>query len=153
MKYALEGEMTRSFRENFYSEEVLNLISRWEKNLPVCAAFPSFCISHAEPMQFYKKKYIIDSRKNPELIRDFTWTRNDEADEKSVSRLFHELTGKNADEALWFSGHRPVKEKYFFRQGRSLVQFHNPCEMNIAVVHPDKKFNPEEDIFSIEKLD
>ena len=149
-KYALEGEMTRAFIESFYSENVLMLLSRWEKNLPVCAAFPSFCITHAEPLTFYKKRDIISFRNNPELIKAFTWTRNGEAMENSVARLFHELTGKDSSLALWFAGHRPVDGKFFYRQGKSLIQFHNPSQMNVAVVLPEKKFDPVTDIVSVD---
>lgn len=148
-KYALESEMTNRFVKEFYSDAVLHLLSEWEKNLPVCAAFKSFCVSHAEPAHFFKKKQIVNFRGNDELIKSFTWTENDAADKNTVPRIFHELTGLSEKDALWFSGHRPVRGKFYYRQEGHLIQFHNPCETNIALILPDKKFNPEEDIVSV----
>lgn len=148
-KYANEGEMTRCFIRDFYSDAVLHLMSLWEKKLPLCAAFRNFCVSHAEPACFYKKKQIVNCYDSEDVILDLTWTNNDEADALSVSRLFHELTGKSEKDALWFSGHRPVEGNFFWRQNKSLVQFHNPSLMNIAVIELDKKFNPEKNIISV----
>ena len=51
---------------------------------------------------------------------------------------------------LWFGGHRPVKDgKYLLRQDGTYLQLHNPNEMNVAIVVPEKKFNPEIDIKSV----
>lgn len=149
-KYALEGEMTRAFMEKVFGDAVIYLIDSWEKNLPLCAAFSSFCVSHSEPALFFKKRELVNFRENPFITESLTWTGNDQAEDKSVCRLFHELTGKKESSALWFAGHRPVEGKFFYRQNASLIQFHNPEEMNCVFFNFDKKFNPEEDIISVD---
>lgn len=51
---------------------------------------------------------------------------------------------------VYLAGHRPVKKLFELRQGGKFIQFHNPCMQNVAVVFPEKKFNPNEDIKCLE---
>ena len=53
--------------------------------------------------------------------------------------------------AIYLAGHRPVENKYNLRQNGLFVQFHNPCEQNIAIIYNNRPFNPEEDIIGVEK--
>ena len=39
--------------------------------------------------------------------------------------------------------------KFNLRQDGAYVQLHNPQEMNVALVVPGKKFDPEKDIISL----
>ncbi|MBE6354380.1 MAG: hypothetical protein E7061_06620 [Treponema sp.] len=146
-KYANEGQMTCDFIRQVYGDAVLYLISLWEKNLPLCCAFKDFCVSHAEPGKFYTRKKIIEG--SGEVVHSFTWTDNDAADEGCVQKLFKELTGLDKEKALWFGGHRPVRDKFYLRQNGSYVQFHNPEKMNVAVVGRASDFDPEKSIISV----
>ncbi len=146
-KFADEGNMVYDFMLSHYGDALLHLMSLWEHALPVCAAFPSCVVSHAEPKHFFSRKEIIAMRKNPDLVLGLTWTANDEADEGSVEKTLCGLLGREgAKNAVWISGHRPVPEKYALRQGGRLVQIHNPFFEQIALLQPGKIFNPETDI-------
>ena len=51
---------------------------------------------------------------------------------------------------FYFGGHRPViGVKYNLRANGKFIQIHNPDEMNVAIIQPNKIFNPNEDIKSI----
>ncbi|MBR1912165.1 MAG: metallophosphoesterase [Treponema sp.] len=149
-KYALEGAMVKEFVGEQYGDAVLHLMNCFETNLPIVAVFRDFGISHAEPMRPYARNEIVNYHDNGDLILDFTWTSNDQAEENSCARQFCLLTGKEDDGiSLWFGGHRPVEGKYKLRQNGRYIQIHNPMEMNIAVVASAQSFNPDEDIISI----
>ncbi|MCR5218245.1 metallophosphoesterase [Treponema sp.] len=146
-KYANEGQMTCDFIRQVYGDAILYLISLFESHLPVCSAFKTFCVSHAEPESFFTREEIIEG--GSDLIHAFTWTDNDVAAEGSVKKLFSMLTGLSEKKALWFGGHRPVSEKYLLRQNGSYVQFHNPQKMNVVVINKSGKFDPEKNIVSV----
>lgn len=146
-KYANEGEMTYDFIRQVYGDAVLYLISLLEKKLPLCIAFKNFCFSHAEPAFYCSRKKIIEA--SAEVVHALTWTDNDAAEEKSVQKLFKELTGHPEKKALWFGGHRPVTEKYLLRQNGSYVQFHNPNQMNVVVIDESGNFDPDKNIVSV----
>lgn len=150
-KFVMEGEQVRDFVQEFYSDGTLYLIHYFEKSLPIVCAFSSFAISHAEPACFYRRKDIINYKKNPSLILGFTWTRNDEAEDFSVEKTYSELCTLpiEKDRVLWFGGHRPVEGKYLLRQKGRYIQIHNPFSMNVALVNPQKAFNPDTDIISL----
>ena len=149
-KYALEGAMVKEFVDSVYGDAVLHLINCFETALPIVALFRDFGISHAEPFRPYLREEIINYHDNGDLILDFTWTGNDQAESDSCARQFSLLSGREDDgKSLWFGGHRPVDGKYNLRQNGRYVQIHNPLEMNIAVVSSAERFNPEEDIISI----
>lgn len=149
-KYALEGSMVKEFVDELYGDVVLHLINCFETNLPIVALFRDFGISHAEPFRPYTRNEIVNYHDNGDLILDFTWTANDQAEENSSVRQFSILSGKEDDgTSLWFGGHRPVDGTYNLRQNGRYIQIHNPMEMNIAVVCSAESFNPDEDIISV----
>ena len=150
LKFAMEGEMVRDFVYEKYGDVTLHMLSCFEKALPIVAVFLDFCVSHAEPLKAYKRNDIINYHDHGDLILGFTWTANDEAQKDSVEKQFKELNPKGGKkEALWFGGHRPVPEKFLLRQDGHFVQFHNPEEMNVALLSPGREFKCERDIVSI----
>ena len=150
-KFVQEGSMCCDFIRQVYGDVILHLISLWEKALPVCALFYDFAVSHAEPACCFSRKQIVDYHKNDDVVLGLTWTANDAAEKGSVKKLFKNLNpSAKRSGVLWFGGHRPVKDgKYLLRQDGTYLQLHNPNEMNVAIVVPEKKFNPEIDIKSV----
>lgn len=150
-KFVNEGQMCCDFIRQVYGDVILHLISLWEKKLPVCAVFSSFCVSHAEPAAEFKRDEVINSSLLDEVVYGFTWTRNDDAEKNSCKKTLKNLNSKaRCKGCLWFGGHRPVKDsKFNLRQDGAYVQLHNPQEMNVALVVPGKKFDPEKDIRSL----
>ncbi len=152
-KYVQEGSMVRDFISEAYSDMSLHLISCFEKALPIVAAFRTFCVSHAEPLSFCRRKDIVEYRKNPLITLAFTWTANGDAKEGDVAKLYHVLLGRaGGAKPLWFGGHRPVEAKYLLRQGGTFVQFHNPLEENVIMIPSDAGrtgFDPESHIVSL----
>lgn len=150
-KFACEGPMVYDFMREYYGDVIIHLISCFEKELPVCAIFNRCGITHAEPRKAYSKKEIINYHKHPSLILDFTWTPNDMAEPGSVGSLFKELNPSCKNKVLWFGGHRPVFGRYNILQHGEYVQIHNPDEMNVALVMPDRDFDFDKDIISVVK--
>ena len=152
-KFCDEGNMVADFLQHKYDDLILHEISYFEKSLPICAAFSGCVVSHAEPADFFSREQIINYHKTGSIITfALTWTANDAAREGSVARLFEELLPeKERKGAVYFSGHRPVLGRYALRQGGSLIQIHNPDFEQIAVVIPDRKFDPEKNIIDVEK--
>ncbi len=149
-KFAREGEMVRDFIIDYYSDATLHVIDSFEKNLPVAAIFPTFGVSHAEPRVPFSREDVINYHSNPDLILGLTWTDNGEAMENSARDFFHNLNPSgDAENALWFGGHRPVSEKYRLWQKGAYIQIHNPNEMNVAHIHADGSFSLESDIVSV----
>lgn len=152
-KFVQEGAMCRDFVQLYYGDDILHLVSKWERSLAICAAFADFCISHAEPACFFTKQQIIDCRVNAEddVVQAFTWTANGEAEEGSVERLFEHLRPSvKRQGALWFGGHRSIGHaKCLFRQGGRYAQLHNPDAMNFALVTPKRYFDPDKDVKSV----
>lgn len=149
-KYALEGAMVKEFVNELYGDAVLHLINCFETSLPLIALFRDFAVSHAEPFKPYSRNEIVNYHDNDDLILDFTWTANDQAEENSCLKQFCLLSSRDDfDNILWFAGHRPVEGKYKIRQNGRFIQIHNPMEMNIAVISSAEFFNPDEDIISV----
>ncbi|MBP5443132.1 MAG: metallophosphoesterase [Treponema sp.] len=149
-KHANEGQMVFDFVEQVYSQATLHILNSFEKTLPIVALFKTFAVSHAEPYEPYSREEIIDYRRNPSVILNFTWTDNGEAREGSVIEQLRLLDKKiDAENFLWFGGHRPVKGRYALRQDGQYIQFHNPTQMNVVHVHADGSFNIEKDIVSV----
>lgn len=165
-KFCNEGEMCRSFMEYVYGDEVIYVISCFEKSLPLLAAFPSCVVSHAEPKKAYSREEIISGLSDGEIIKGLTWTENGAARQGSVEEILSSfcepfksaehrevLRGKEKlYSARYFAGHRPVRGKYALRQNGLFVQFHNPEKQNVALVYKDRIFNPDEDIVSVAPL-
>ena len=78
-KIADEGNTLKRFIQNYYGEDILYLISYYEKSLPLISITKQCVISHAEPRTSYTKNELINAKQNPQIIEDLTWTNNDEA--------------------------------------------------------------------------
>lgn len=148
-KFAYEGRMVLEFTRLVYGEEVLNAIYDFEKALPLCACSDNFFASHAEPLDFYSRDDLVCASLDPQKVYGLTWTANDEAREGSVAKILKALCKpRKGIEARAIGGHRPVPQNYLERQGGLYVQIHNPKLQNIAVVMPDKTFDPKTDIIA-----
>ena len=147
-KFAYEGKMCYQFMKNYYGLPIVASYSRFEKLLPVFVRGKNYLASHAEPMEYFSEKEIIDAALKPEIIYGLTWTRNDESEENTVEKMLSSFL--NDESCFYFGGHRPViNKKYNLRANGKFIQIHNPEEMNVAIIQPNKIFNPEEDIKSI----
>ena len=149
-KIADEGNTLKKFVQHYYGEDILYLISYYEKSLPLISITNQCVISHAEPRTSYTKNELINAKQNPQIIEDLTWTNNDEAEDNSVQQIIHNLLGETS-KAIYFSGHRPVKENYRKLYDGIFYQIHNPHNQNVVLVYKDKEFNPETDIIGVEK--
>ncbi|WP_407399350.1 hypothetical protein [Treponema sp.] len=152
-KFVCEGQMCCDFIRQVYGDAVLHLINLWEKALPLCAIFPSFGISHAEPADIYTRDDVINCNVDDHVrvVEGLTWTGNDVVFDSTCKKLLKKLNGKSKGKGiLWFGGHRPVKDaKYYLRQNGAYLQLHNPEQMNVAYAVPGVKFDPEIDILEI----
>ena len=149
-KIADEGNTLKRFIQNYYGEDILYLISYYEKSLPLISITKQCVISHAEPRTSYTKNELINAKQNPQFIEDLTWTNNDEAEENSVKKIIKNLLGTNS-KAIYFAGHRPVIENFKKLHNGLFYQIHNPHKQNIVLIYKDKDFNPETDIIGVEK--
>ncbi len=143
-KFANEGEMVKDFMSKVYGDDVLMVISCFEKNLPLLASFDECVISHAEPKRFFSYHEIVNGMDSDEVILGLTWTENNAALLGSVQKMLKEFT-KNPN-SLYFGGHRPIQENYSLRQNGKYVQIHNPDRENIVLVRPGKSINLKNDI-------
>lgn len=150
-KFVNEGEMVTLFMQTVYGEKVIHIIDKFEKSLPLVAAFPKVVVSHGEPLCAMTKEAIINAHFSDSAIKAFTWTRNKEADEGSVKAILQNLLGKKSDGARYIGGHRPVYDKYELWQDGLYVQIHNPEQENVAIVKTDKPFDPDSDIVGVER--
>lgn len=150
-KFCNEGEMCYEFMENVYGEETTYVVSCFEKSLPLFAAFPTCVISHAEPYRSYSRNELIDGLTKGNVIEGLTWTENGRAKQGSVESLIALFCDKTKFKySHYFAGHRPVRGKYALRQNGYFVQFHNPNAQNVVLIYPEKKFDFETDIVSVE---
>ena len=149
-KIADEGNTLKRFIQNYYGEDILYLISYYEKSLPLISITKQCVISHAEPRTSYTKNELINAKQNPQIIEDLTWTNNDDAEENSVKKIIKNLLGTNS-KAIYFAGHRPVIENFKKLHNGLFYQIHNPHKQNIVLIYKDKDFNPETDIIGVEK--
>ena len=146
-KYAYEGEMFKDFMLTCYDEKLVNQIAKYENLLPLVAAGKNYVVSHAEPADSFTKEQIIDARFDEEVVAGLIWTKNGQVKTPTATAIMKELLGKkNAKKALYFAGHRPVKENYALRQNGTFVQLHNPRKQNIALVYTNRNFDFEKDI-------
>lgn len=148
-KYAWEGQMVRDWFLMFLGEDMLNRWAEFESSLPLLAVGDSFLVSHAEPRRAYGRDRVIEYRGDDELIFDFTWTGNGEAENGSVAAMLEEYLGPDADGALYFGGHRPVGELYRLRAGGRYVQIHNPDLYIAAILSAGMNPDPERDVVVI----
>jgi hypothetical protein len=145
-KLALESLMVFTYMKKFYGEEVLALVARFEKELPVLAVGRSFLASHAEPAAFFPRERVIEYRRDPEVVTGLTWTGNDEAEEGSVAEMLDAYLGEEAPNGFYFGGHRPVEDRYQLRAGGRFVQIHNPARRTVALVPVEGPFDPTRDV-------
>lgn len=151
-KFASEGQMVFEFMKAVYGKEVLDAVYEFEKALPLCACAGNFFASHAEPLDFYGRDELVCALLDEGAVYGLTWTANDEARAGSVDKILTALCKPpKGVEARAIGGHRPVPENYLLRQGGLYVQIHNPELQNVALVMPDKTFDPKNDIVSVEK--
>lgn len=152
VKYADEGEMCKIFIQEYYGDDILYLIHYVEKNLPLVAFGPRCVVSHAEPAWIFSEEEIINARHCKGVVQGLTWTANGDAEEGSASGVIENLAGvNNIDKYVYLGGHRPVAGKFQLRQNGMYIQIHNPSQQNIAIVDASRKFNPETDIFEVNK--
>ena len=150
-KCADEGQMVKTFVEEYYGDDILYLISCFEHALPLVACVKNCVVSHAEPRFAFTREQIINAKFTDGVIEGLTWTANDEAEEGTASAIIKNLLGSDSDECVYLAGHRPVSGNYRLRQNGKFIQIHNPSKQNIAIVQSDKKFNPENDIVEVKK--
>lgn len=150
-KYADEGEMVKKFIQSVYGDDILYLISYFENSLPLVAYGRRCVISHAEPALSFTKKELIDAKLNGESVKSLIWTSNDTVFEETALNIMINLLGKRkGKKALYFGGHRPIKNNYSLRQNGKYVQIHNPKKQNITFVSPDRDFDFIYDIVNVE---
>jgi hypothetical protein len=148
-KYAWEGQMVRDWFIEFLGDEMLERWADFEDSLPLLAVGDRFLVSHAEPRKVYGRDRLIEYRGDDELIFDFTWTGNGEAEVGSVEAMLEEYLGGDWGRALYFGGHRPVHGLYGLRADKRYVQIHNPDKHVVAVLESGRYPDPERDIRTI----
>ena len=149
-KYADEGEMVKTFISEYYGDDVLYLISCWEKALPLVAYGSNYVVSHAEPEAAYTRQQLIDARYDEDVVSGLIWTKNEQVKENTAEKIINNLLESNkAATAFYFAGHRPVYSTYALRQNGRFIQIHNPRCENIALVSNKKIFNPDTDIVGV----
>lgn len=148
-KFANEGEIVRSFIHEYYGDDVLMVISCFEKALPLIAAFPECVVSHAEPSECFSRQQLINGISDEKVVSGLTWTPNDIVVKDTCSRIIMELTGN--PEGLYFGGHRPIAGICTYRQGGKYIQLHNPDREFITLIYNDRIFDPDKDIMDVAK--
>lgn len=149
-KYADEGHMVNCFVQEYYGDDILYMIHCVERALPLVFVGNNCVISHAEPKSAFTKEQIINARFEKNVVEGLTWTDNDEAEEGSVSGIIKNLCEKeDVCDYVYIGGHRPVTNKFEYRQNNAYIQIHNPAAENIAIINSESKFNPETDIVEV----
>lgn len=148
-KFANEGEMVKDFMVSVYGDDVLMVISCFEKNLPLAAVFPECVVSHAEPARAFSRQELINGMDSDEVILGLTWTENNAAKDGSVKKMLESLTEK--PDSLYFGGHRPIQGNYSLRQNGKYVQIHNPDRQNIVLVYKDRPIDLDANIVQVDK--
>ncbi len=151
-KFASEGEMVYRFVLHHYGSGLLDALYNFEKALPLAACTENLFVSHAEPKRFFSRKDLIQGAFDEETVFGLTWTANGDAERGGVLKMLETFCRPKTRgvRARYIGGHRPVRENYLTRQGGLYIQIHNPGRQNIAVVRPDRTFEPERDIVSVE---
>lgn len=147
-KFAMEGQLVKDFMLNVYGPYTTSLYARFEKLLPLFVIGKGFLASHAEPASFYSKKQLIQSGLNHSICEGLTWTANNSVSGDAVKKMLKKYQ-KDYPDALYFAGHRPVKNLFEFRAGGKFVQIHNPRLSNVVYLEPGEVFNPNKNILVI----
>ena len=146
-KFAEESTMTHDFMLGEYGTAIVSALGEFEDNLPLAAAFDNCVLSHAEPLRSFSRDEIINARLIEGVVGGLTWTANGEAEDGSVAETMRNLLLRT--DSVYLGGHRVVSGKYALRQGGKYIQIHNPHEQNIALLMPNRAFNPDSDIISV----
>ena len=153
-KFADEGEMGMVFVQDYYGDDILYLINYVEKGLPLAFFGKKCLVSHAEPYRAYTRKELIDARITEGVVAGLTWTDNGTAGLGSAEGTLKNLCNDDfalVSDYVYLGGHRPVTGNYRALQNGRYIQIHNPGKQNVALVRPDRKFNPETDIVEVKK--
>ena len=147
-KFALEGEMVKTWIIRFYGEYFLNRYSEFETKLPLLAIGENFLISHAEPYRLFKPDEITNY--SPDTIHGLTWTANGEAEEGSVKEMLEfYIPDKKIAEKYYFGGHRIISKKYKIRADGLFVQIHNPKNLQVVYIKPNSIIDLDKDVIDI----
>jgi len=153
-KFAEEGAMVASWLAETYGTRLRSRYRDFELDLPLVALGRCFAASHAEPAFALSREDVVEYRSRPEVVEALIWTPNDGAVPGSVSWSLEALMGEAPSvESLWFSGHRPVEDRYALRAGGRLVQFHNPGARRVLLLAPDRPPDPDRDLRDLPALD
>ena len=150
-KYACEGLMVREWFLRFYGEELLHDWGEFEQSLPLLGVGERFLVSHAEPRNFHSRDEVIEYRDDANLVYDFTWTGNGEAEDGSVEAMLHHYLGTDSAKGLYFGGHRPIAGRFGLRAEGRYVQIHNPDQRIIAVLAPGADPDPQNDVLDLDE--
>lgn len=151
-KYADEGQMVKTFISEYYGDDVLYLISCWEKGLPLVAYGKNYIVSHGEPAEEFSRQQLIDARYDSDVVSGLIWTRNGQVKKNTVEGIMKNLLAEeDIANSYYFAGHRPVYNKYAVRQNGKFIQIHNPRAENIVLLSKNRKFDFEKDIVGVEK--
>ncbi|MDP2792111.1 MAG: hypothetical protein Q8O15_10200 [Rectinemataceae bacterium] len=132
-KYALEGAMGAEWFMLRYGEDLMRLVRRYERLLPLVAAGRKFCASHAEPAFAIGLDDLLDYRNRSDIVSALIWTGNDQAEEGATeASLSALLSAQEAGKGIWISGHRSVQGSYALRAAGRLAQIHNPERRRFA---------------------
>lgn len=135
-KFAAESTMVTEFMYERYSPDLILSYSSMESLFPLAIKGNYFLASHAEPMMPYTKKGLINSNLNPETILGLTWTREGESQPDSPDLMLGEFF-PDPQKALYFAGHRTIRQEYILRENSRFIQIHNPDYYQVAVVPKD----------------
>lgn len=150
-KFVYEGAMVKLWFDKFIKDGIFRKYYQFEKLLPIFAVGDRFCVSHAEPRKYYNKDKLIDSMIHREIVFDFTWTANEEAETSSVLSYLEEYFPNDIN-ALMFGGHRPVKEKFLTRADGRYIQIHNPDEYIAVYIKSISEFSNDKNILILPKV-
>jgi hypothetical protein len=151
-KYAAEGSMGAAWFVLRYGNDLLSLMRRYERSLPLVAHGRRYCASHAEPAFPMGPERITNYRSDPELVQALIWTGNDEAAPGSVEKSMASLLGADLpqDDWIWISGHRAVAGNFSLRAQGLLAQIHNPARRQAAVLDDSDIGTSRADIYAIQ---
>lgn len=135
-KFAAESTMVTDFMYERYSPELILSYNTMEMLFPLALKGNYFFASHAEPMMPYTKKELINSNLNPEAIIGLTWTREGESRPGAPDLILKEFFPEPQN-ALYFVGHRTIKQEYILRENSRFIQIHNPDYYQVGVVPKD----------------
>lgn len=147
-KFAFEGQMVKEFMFSYYGREITEKYAFFEKLLPLFVIGKGFLASHAEPASSYTKNQLIHGASDDIICDGLTWTANDVVSGDAVKKMLTKYQ-KNFPKALYFAGHRPIKNKIQYRADGKFIQIHNPFLTNVVYLEPGGDFNPDKNILEV----